>query len=184
MFVFLRCLPQTPPSTAVSTPPTTSSPAIQTPPPLLPSTSGLLLSVRHVFTSVFPSSHAHTPRNASGNSRLPQWAQTNRVNLYLFHADSGDQVLNVTNVVNPTSTAGQHHVQIDDRWWGSRGENWNGQNVSFPFYWLITRNDRPIENSDIPQATFTAVRECKLCAVSCCPAAEDVIPQRQPSRTL
>ncbi|RPD62223.1 hypothetical protein L226DRAFT_544380 [Lentinus tigrinus ALCF2SS1-7] len=92
------------------------------------------------------------------NSRLPQWAQTNFVNLYLFQADSGNQVLNVTNVVNPTRTAGQHHVQIDDRWWGSRGENWNGQNVSFPFYWLVTRNDRPIENSDVPQATFTAVQ--------------------------
>ncbi|KAI0714011.1 hypothetical protein C8T65DRAFT_573913 [Cerioporus squamosus] len=92
------------------------------------------------------------------NSRLPQWAQTNLVNLYLFHADSGDQVLNVTDVVNPTRTAGQHHVQIDDRWWGTRGESWSGQNVSFPFYWLITRNDRPIENTDVPQATFTAVQ--------------------------
>ena len=95
----------------------------------------------------------------AGNSRLPQWAQTNLVNLYLFQADSGDQVLNVTNVSNPANRAGQYHVQIDDRWWGSRGENWNGQNVSFPFYWLITRNDRDITNTDRPQATFTAVRE-------------------------
>ncbi|TFK82164.1 hypothetical protein K466DRAFT_311763 [Polyporus arcularius HHB13444] len=92
------------------------------------------------------------------NSRLPWWAQTNLVNLYLFHADSGEQVLNFTNVVNPTRTSGQKHVQVDDRWWGTRGENWNGQNVSFPFYWLITRNDRPIENTDVPQATFTAVQ--------------------------
>ena len=94
----------------------------------------------------------------TGNSNLPQWAQTELVNLYVFHADSGDQVLNMTNVTNPSGTAGEIHVQVDDRWFGSRGLAWDGSNISFPFYWLITRNDRPIENTDIPQSTFTAVR--------------------------
>lgn len=92
------------------------------------------------------------------NSRLPQWAQTNAVNLYLFHADTDEMVLNFTNVENPANLAGQKHVHIDDRWWGARGDNWSGQNVSFPFYWLITRNDRDITNTDKPQATFVAVQ--------------------------
>lgn len=95
----------------------------------------------------------------TGNSRLPQWAQTNAVNLYLFHADTDEMVLNFTNVENPANLAGQKHVHIDDRWWGARGDNWSGQNVSFPFYWLITRNDRDITNTDKPQATFVAVRK-------------------------
>ncbi|KAI0763614.1 hypothetical protein BD413DRAFT_206777 [Trametes elegans] len=92
------------------------------------------------------------------NSRLPQWAQTELVNIYLFQADSGQQVLNLTNVENPVYQAGIKHVQVDDRWWGSRGDQWNGQNISFPFYFVITRNDRPLDNSAIPQATFTAVQ--------------------------
>lgn len=94
-----------------------------------------------------------------GNSRLPQWAQTNLVNIYLFQADSGDPVANQTNVTNPSGRAGQVHFQINDTWWGPRGSNWDGQNQSFPFYFLITRNDKSISNTDIPQATFTAVRE-------------------------
>ncbi|KAI0670946.1 hypothetical protein C8Q78DRAFT_1078901 [Trametes maxima] len=92
------------------------------------------------------------------NSRLPQWAQTELVNIYLFHADSGEQVLNATNVENPVNLSGNMHFQVDDRWWGARGAQWNGQNVSFPFYFVITRNDRPLDNNAIPQATFTAVQ--------------------------
>lgn len=68
--------------------------------------------------------------------------------------------MNITNVTNPANTAGVKHVQVDDRWFGDRGLSWNGENVSFPFYWMITRNDKSIENTDIPQSTFTAVRTC------------------------
>ncbi|TBU31860.1 hypothetical protein BD311DRAFT_818724 [Dichomitus squalens] len=92
------------------------------------------------------------------NSRLPQWAQTNLVNIYLFQADTGLPVTNQTNVTNPSGRAGQIHFQVDDAWWGSRGSEWNGQNLSHPFYFLITRNDKDIENTDIPQSTFTAVQ--------------------------
>ena len=81
------------------------------------------------------------------------------VNIYLFQADSGEPVANQTNVTNPSGRAGQVHFQINDTWWGPRGSNWDGQNQSFPFYFLITRNDKSISNTDIPQATFTAVRE-------------------------
>lgn len=99
------------------------------------------------------------PPCIAGNSRLPQWAQTEKVNIFLFQADSGTQVLNFTDVENPLFTSGLIHAQVDDRWWGTRGGQWNGQNISFPFYFIITRNDHPLDNSAIPQATFTAVRE-------------------------
>ncbi|KAI9058188.1 hypothetical protein FKP32DRAFT_1581745 [Trametes sanguinea] len=92
------------------------------------------------------------------NSRLPQWAQTEAVNIYLFQADSGEQVLSALDVPNPLFEAGSKHFQVNDSWWGSRGNTWNGQNVSFPMYFVITRNDRPLDNSAIPQATFTAVQ--------------------------
>ncbi|KAI0352632.1 hypothetical protein OH77DRAFT_1497872 [Trametes cingulata] len=92
------------------------------------------------------------------NSRLPQWAQTELVNIYLFQADTGEQVVNYTNVPNPLFEAGLKHVQVNDSWWGSRGDQWNGQNISFPFYFVITRNDKPLDNSIIPQSTFTAVQ--------------------------
>ncbi|CDO71686.1 hypothetical protein BN946_scf184915.g30 [Trametes cinnabarina] len=91
------------------------------------------------------------------NSRLPQWAQTELVNIYLFQADSGEQVLSALDVPNPVFEAGIKHFQVNDSWWGSRGNSWSGQNVSFPMYFIITRNDKPLDNSAIPQATFTAV---------------------------
>ncbi|KAI8986196.1 hypothetical protein BD414DRAFT_52367 [Trametes punicea] len=92
------------------------------------------------------------------NSRLPQWAQTELVNIYLFQADSGEQVLSALDVPNPVFEAGNKHFQVNDSWWGARGNEWNGQNISFPMYFIITRNDRPLDNSAIPQATFTAVQ--------------------------
>ncbi|KAL7280065.1 hypothetical protein ACG7TL_006480 [Trametes sanguinea] len=87
-----------------------------------------------------------------------EWATfTEAVNIYLFQADSGEQVLSALDVPNPLFEAGSKHFQVNDSWWGSRGNTWNGQNVSFPMYFVITRNDRPLDNSAIPQATFTAV---------------------------
>ncbi|KAI0333750.1 hypothetical protein GY45DRAFT_234479 [Cubamyces sp. BRFM 1775] len=92
------------------------------------------------------------------NSKLPQFTQTNLVNIYLFHADSGEQVLEMQDVPNPFYEAGSKHFQVNDTWFGSRGASWNGQNVSFPMYFIVTRNDRPLDNSAIPQSTFTAVQ--------------------------
>ena len=65
-------------------------------------------------------------------------------------------------VSNPFYEAGSKHFQVNETWFGSRGANWNGQNVSFPMYFIVTRNDRPLDNSAIPQSTFTAVREYYL----------------------
>ncbi|KAH9924269.1 uncharacterized protein BXZ73DRAFT_50604 [Epithele typhae] len=100
------------------------------------------------------------------NSRLPQFAQTNLVNLFVVQADTGVIVWNATNVTNPANISGLKHAQVDDAWFGDQGLHFSGKNRSFPFYWLITRNDREITNTDVPQATFTAVQTTILDSVS------------------
>ena len=94
-----------------------------------------------------------------GNSRLPQFSQTNLINLYLFHADSGDEVLRVTNQINPTGLAGSMAKQVNDSWFPNGGLNFNGSPVAYTYYWVITRADQTLDGTEIPQATFTAVRE-------------------------
>lgn len=95
-----------------------------------------------------------------GNSRLPQFSQTNLVNLYLFHADSGDEVLRVINETNPTGIAGSIAKQVNDSWFPNGGLNFNGSPIAYTYYWVVTRSDQTLDGTEIPQATFTAVREC------------------------
>lgn len=59
---------------------------------------------------------------------------------------------------NPTNRAGVIRFPVNDTWFGTRGEQWNGQPISYPFYWVITRSDATLE-SGIPQPIFNAVRE-------------------------
>ncbi|KAI9465409.1 hypothetical protein BJY52DRAFT_1243810 [Lactarius psammicola] len=93
-----------------------------------------------------------------GNSRLPDLTQTNRVNIYLFHADSGDEVLRVTGETNPFGRAGSIAKQVNDSWFPNGGVNFNGSAISYPFYWVITRADKTLDGTEIPQATFSAVQ--------------------------
>lgn len=95
----------------------------------------------------------------TGNSRLPQYQYTNLVDIYLFRADSGQQVLNRTNVTNTFGQAGAITAQVDDAWFGVDGAAWNGSNISYPFYWIISPNTEPLNGSQLPQSIFTAVRE-------------------------
>lgn len=39
---------------------------------------------------------------------------------------------------------------------------WNGANLTFLYYFVITPGDKPLDNTVVPQAIFTAVRECCL----------------------
>jgi hypothetical protein len=97
-----------------------------------------------------------------GNSQLPDLTQTNLVNIYLFHADSGLEVLRVTNETNPFGRAGSIAKQVDDLWFANGGLNFNGSSISYPYYWVITRSDATLDGTEIPQATFSALRECLL----------------------
>lgn len=109
---------------------------------------------RPVFTSI------------SGNSRLPQYAQQNTVNIYLFHGDSGEQVLSQLNYPNPTDRAGDITTLVNDTWWGDRGLDWDGQDISYLFYWVITPGGQSLGANYLPQATFTAVRKSILLMIN------------------
>jgi hypothetical protein len=94
-----------------------------------------------------------------GNSRLPEITQLNLVDIFLFHADSLTQVLHFANVTNPSDQAGLIRAQVNDTWWGAEGSDWQGTNISYPYYWVIIRSDTTLDGSEIPQAIFTAVRQ-------------------------
>jgi hypothetical protein len=94
-----------------------------------------------------------------GNSRRPEITQTNRVDIYLFHGDSLTQLLHYPNQINPTDQAGMITAQVNDSWWGDNGSKWNGSNITYPFYWLLSRSDEPLDGSQLPQTVFHAVRE-------------------------
>jgi hypothetical protein len=81
------------------------------------------------------------------------------VDIYLFNADSLRQILHFPNVSNPTNQAGYITALVNDTWFGDDGLKWNGNNISVPFYWVVTPSGQVLDGSAIPQATFTAVRE-------------------------
>ncbi|KAF7299205.1 hypothetical protein MIND_00869200 [Mycena indigotica] len=93
------------------------------------------------------------------NSNLPEFTQTDRVNIYLFHGDSQQQILFFPNVVNPKGRAGSVTAQVNDSWWGDRGANWDNANISYPFFWIMSRSDKSLDDgTQQPQATFSAVQ--------------------------
>lgn len=105
----------------------------------------------------------HLLLSSSGNSRLPELTQTNLVNIYLFHADSGEEIMRVTNQTNPFGRAGSIAQQVNDTWFPGGGVTYNGSSISYPYYWVITRSDKTLDGTEIPQSTFTAVRKCCFC---------------------
>ena len=84
------------------------------------------------------------------------------MNIYLFHGDSGQQVLSRLDYPNPTDRAGDLTALVNDTWWGDRGGDWSGQNISYLFYWAITPGGQSLGANYLPQATFTAVRKSLL----------------------
>ncbi|KAJ7645556.1 hypothetical protein DFH06DRAFT_1211702 [Mycena polygramma] len=113
--------------------------------------------------SCFPTADTVIPQHQWAtfvwNSNLPDFTQTDRVNIYLFHGDSQQQILFFENQINPKGQAGSVTAQVNDSWWGDRGVNWNGSNISYPFFWIMSRSDQSLdEGTQKPQATFQAVQ--------------------------
>ncbi|KAJ7729658.1 hypothetical protein DFH07DRAFT_895467 [Mycena maculata] len=113
--------------------------------------------------SCFPTADTVIPQHQWAtfvwNSNLPDFTQTDRVNIYLFHGDSQEQILFFENQVNPRGQAGSVTAQVNDSWWGDRGTNWDGTNISYPYFWIMSRSDESLDDgTQIPQATFTAVQ--------------------------
>ncbi|KAJ3574480.1 hypothetical protein NP233_g1752 [Leucocoprinus birnbaumii] len=119
--------------------------------------------------SCFPTAGTEIPQHQWAafvwNSRRPELTQTNQVNLYLFRADSGEQILQALNITNPFGQAGIHKAQVDDSWFGTDGLAWNGTNQTFPYQWVISRNDTGLDGSQISQPIFSAVQTTYLDSV-------------------
>lgn len=56
--------------------------------------------------------------------------------------------------------AGLFRAPVNDTWLGSRGDLWNGSNVTFLFQWAITRADKTLDGTVTRQPIFSAVRKC------------------------
>ena len=96
------------------------------------------------------------------------------MNIYLFHGDSGQQVFSHLDYPNPTNRAGDITALVNDTWWGDRGTDYKGQNISYLFYWVITPGGQSLGTNYLPQATFTAVR--KFLSVIHLPSAHPYFP--------
>jgi hypothetical protein len=102
------------------------------------------------------------PLAPTGNSNVPQFLQTERVNIYLISADRTTVVNSWLNQRNPRGQAGDVTWQVDDSWFPDNGTAWNGQNLTYPFYFVITRNDVQRTGTEPSQAIFNAVRKSLL----------------------
>ena len=78
-------------------------------------------------------------------------------------------VLNVLNETNPFGRAGSIAQQVNDSWFPNGGLDFNGTPIIYPYYWVITRADVTLDGTEVPQATFSAVREypLSLCRSTC-----------------
>ncbi|KAJ7196122.1 hypothetical protein GGX14DRAFT_673968 [Mycena pura] len=113
--------------------------------------------------SCFPTADVEIPQHQWAtfvwNTNVPAFVQTERVDIYLFHGDSLEQIFLFGNQLNLKGQAAQVTAQVNDSWWGDRGSKWAGQNISYPFYWLITPHGEPLDDGRaIPQTTFSAIQ--------------------------
>lgn len=93
------------------------------------------------------------------NSRRPQLTYTNLVNLYLVNADTQEPLFTFTDVQNPIGTAGEYNVLVNDSWFGTTGATWQpGQNLTYPFFWIVTSNEDGLDGSQTTNPTFLAVQ--------------------------
>ncbi|KAF4617613.1 hypothetical protein D9613_005617 [Agrocybe pediades] len=119
--------------------------------------------------SCFPTADTVVPQHEwvffVWNSRRPELTQTNLVDVFLFRADSQQQVTSWPAHPNPTDRAGSISAQVNDTWFGQDGFNFSGKNVSFPYYFVIIRSDKTLDGNQIPQSTFTAVQTAPLDSV-------------------
>lgn len=89
------------------------------------------------------------------NRNEPSFAQFNLVDVYLFHADTLALATNKTSLQNQ---AGRTAFAVNDLFWGSRGDSWNGRNLTYPMYFVVVPGGHTLTGGEIPQSTFTAIR--------------------------
>ncbi|KAF7968748.1 hypothetical protein HWV62_29581 [Athelia sp. TMB] len=91
---------------------------------------------------------------------------TDLVDIYVFTGDSLEPIVSMYNQTNPRGQAGYITAPVNDTWFGTRGQAWNGKNISLPFYWVIQPGGTGLDGSEVPQATFSAVQTTYLDSVS------------------
>ncbi|KAG9315630.1 hypothetical protein JVU11DRAFT_3272 [Chiua virens] len=95
------------------------------------------------------------------NSRRPQIDQDNLINIYLFSATNAQTpLLSSLNITNPTGTAGEYLLPVNDTWFGTTGPTWepSSGNISYPFYWVITPYTAGLDGAQTTNPTFYAVQ--------------------------
>ncbi|KAF7298290.1 hypothetical protein MKEN_01353500 [Mycena kentingensis (nom. inval.)] len=83
------------------------------------------------------------------------------VDIYLFHADTQQQVLHFPEVPNLREL--EHYgvltVVVSEAWFGERARKWDGANISYPFFWIMTPTNVALADGlAVAQATFTAIQ--------------------------
>ncbi|EKM49524.1 uncharacterized protein PHACADRAFT_166893 [Phanerochaete carnosa HHB-10118-sp] len=118
--------------------------------------------------SCFPNSSTVVPQHQFSsfvwNTRLPTLTQTNLVNIYLLSATEqgpshNDIILQWNNVGNPQGQAGLQLAQVNDSWWGDRGNEWNGSDLPFLFQWAVTPASQTLDENVTLQPIFTGLRK-------------------------
>jgi len=67
-------------------------------------------------------------------------------------------LFSILGLTNPTGTAGQYNVPVNDSWFGDTGTTWQpGQNLSYPFYWIVT-DQNGLDGSQTTNPTFFAIQ--------------------------
>jgi len=93
------------------------------------------------------------------NSRRPQIDQNNLIDIYLCNGDTAEVLFSVLGYTNPTGTAGELNLPVNDSWFGDKGATWqpNSGNFSYPFFWVIT-NQNGLDGSQTTNPTFFAMQ--------------------------
>jgi hypothetical protein len=78
------------------------------------------------------------------------------VGIYLFSADSGNQIGQWVE----NKTRGSIQVRVNDTFWGTDGPSiQSGHNQTFSFYFVIIPSTATVHNGETSEPVFTAIRE-------------------------
>ncbi|KAK4046455.1 hypothetical protein OIV83_006047 [Microbotryomycetes sp. JL201] len=90
------------------------------------------------------------------NAQFPTFIGAGRVDIYLYRADSetvAEQWLGIENA------RGMIAIRPDDQWWPQNQTSWTqGQNLTFPFYFVIVDAGTTLSGGETHQSTFSAVQ--------------------------
>lgn len=124
------------------------------------------------IVSCFPTSNTIIPQhqyvNFIWNSRRPEITNSGNgnVDVYLLHGDSLRPFLSWQDTPNPFGVSGRLATQVNDTWFGDNGLAWNGNNISYTYYFVLMPQGQALNSDLSPQATFTAVQTTYLDSVA------------------